>query len=141
MNFDVGCYRITLPDVAVVMGARKLPPADTLAMVARLGPFEITAHTDDRSLEQWHEFVDHTTKWQAKVCGVEVNRIPGLMILASAQNTRRLDYSFKAPGRERIDIVAWADARETTERERHLVRDAIETLCIRPPTLVVPRVV
>jgi hypothetical protein len=45
---------------------------------------------------------------------------------------------FRAPGREGIEIVAWANA-PTTEREREFVNHAIHTLCIRTPSIIVPR--
>lgn len=141
LHFNVGCYRITLPAGGVVVGAKRVPPADTEVMVARLGSFEITAHTDDGTLDDWREFVGHSTKFRASICDVEVNGIPGLTIPPNAQNTRRLDYTFKAAGRERIDIVAWANVQSTTEHERQAVADAIQTLSIRSPTVIVPHVV
>src|SRR5262245_2293006 len=106
MHLDVGCYRITLPAGAVVVGPTNLPPTGVAAMVAKVGSFELTARTRDVGLQRWKEFVACETRGRTTFGDLEVNGIPGLTIIPREENPRRLDYQFKAPGREAISIVA-----------------------------------
>ena len=135
MDLDIGPYRIRLPTNATVPAPSERPIPSRSVPLARIGPFELTAILGDGTLEEWREFVGWTTKYQTEFLSMEVNGIPGVTL---PPNDQRLDYAFKSPGNQRIDLVAWSDS-QTTPEQRRVVEEIVQTIQIKPGSKVTTR--
>jgi hypothetical protein len=137
MNLDIGAYRLRLPAVASVpSSSERLAPFRAVPL-ARLGPFELSGCIlSGKTLQDWREFVEWTTKNLTQVVAISVNGIPGLRMPGVEQ---RLDYAFQAPGEDVLQLVAWSDS-PTNEDQRELLESTIQTLQLRPrrPGIILP---
>ena len=129
MNLDIDPYRLRLPVVASVPSSSERPPPFRAVPLARLGSFELSGSVlYGKTLQDWREFVEWTTKNQTQVVAISVNGIPGLR---TRGGEHRLDYAFQAPGAEVLQLVAWSNG-PTNEDQRELLEGTIQTLHLRP---------
>lgn len=135
MDLDIGSYRLQLPGGAAVPDPSERPRPFRSVPLVRIGPFELHASLLEGTLQEWRETVSQATRGRARFFDINVNGIPGVRL---PPNSRRLDYAFQTPGEKRLEVVAWSD-RATSNDERQLVEDAIQTLHIRPQaSLILP---
>lgn len=135
LDLDIGPYRLQLPAGATVPDRSERPRPFRSLPLARIGPFELHANLLDGTLQEWREAVSEATRSGAQFFEINVNGIPGVRL---APNTQRLDFVFQTSGEKRIELVAWSD-RVTSNEERQLVEDAVQTLHVPPQvSLILP---